>query len=136
MPPGSRTEPVPDRPAGAGAATRGRDLVITRGSTEQTSSQSGKGKAHARHRTLVSTHQSAVLGWIQTEATRLGLQNCKCTALSVRRKGDTYDSERPRRRGKRLGALGFLGVLLECLPLRHQVPHFPHQGLMTIDDLF
>jgi hypothetical protein len=34
----SRAELVPDRPDEAGGATRGRDLVITRGSTEQTSS--------------------------------------------------------------------------------------------------
>jgi hypothetical protein len=35
----SRTGAVPDRPDDAGGATRGRDLVITEGSTEQTSSQ-------------------------------------------------------------------------------------------------
>ena len=65
--------------------------------------------------------------------------DCDYRTVSVLRflfgeKGDTYDSERPQR-CKSSRTLGFLRVLLQCLPLRHQVTHFPHQRLMTIDDL-
>ena len=50
------------------------------------------------------------------------------------RKGETYVSERAAGCNW-LRTLGFLRVLLQRFPLRHQVSDFPHQGLMTIDDL-
>ena len=50
------------------------------------------------------------------------------------RKAATYVSERAKGI-KQLRTLGFLRVLLQRFPLRHQVTDFPHQGLVTIDDL-